>query len=228
LKDINLPPYKVEGQRKQLYETPFFDMDNRFYSLTKEDVTNSIMNELLRVSQGKNGFKLAKALEDQYEKEGHRILNHGAFISKCYTQTTNARIQGGAATLTKAAMVAIRRHPRIWELGGKLRIPVHDEIVCEGPIEHREELAQLISETMCKAATDTGLSVAFKCDMYQVHNWAIDLIKARMEKEYKDLLKDGDDEAAALATLYSKYTELTLKTCEELAKGTHDVIHGGM
>jgi DNA polymerase-1 len=48
----------------------------------------------------------------------------------------NTPIQGGAADVVIAAMVRLHRDDKLRELGFKLLLQVHDEVILEGPEEH--------------------------------------------------------------------------------------------
>ena len=45
-------------------------------------------------------------------------------------------IQGSAAEMTKMAMLKISNNDEWKKLGGRLLVPVHDELICEFPIEN--------------------------------------------------------------------------------------------
>ena len=45
----------------------------------------------------------------------------------------NNTIQGGAADIVIAAMVKLHRDPILKELGYKLILQIHDEVILEGP-----------------------------------------------------------------------------------------------
>lgn len=56
----------------------------------------------------------------------------------------NTPIQGGASDIVMMAMLKVSRNERLQELGWKMILQVHDEIIMEGPLESREEALELI------------------------------------------------------------------------------------
>lgn len=66
----------------------------------------------------------------------------------------NTPIQGGAADIAMLAMIQIHRCPRLRELGFKLLMQIHDEVILEGPEEHRDEALALVKLHMEKPFND--------------------------------------------------------------------------
>lgn len=83
--------------------------------------------------------------------------------------TSNSRIQGGAADLTKLAILALE-HSKDWqEIGGRLVNCIHDELLAEVPIDMWEEGGKILSEAMCKAADFMPFGI--KCDVETTLRW---------------------------------------------------------
>lgn len=85
-------------------------------------------------------------------------------------QVVNARIQGSAADLTKLAMIKLYNDSRLRELGFRLLIPVHDEVIVECPEENMKECAELLAKTMSAAAEEI-LQMPIKCDVEITRAW---------------------------------------------------------
>ena len=83
--------------------------------------------------------------------------------------TGNSIIQGSAADLTKMAILELENNEEWKRLGGILLIPVHDELICEVPIQHYEEAGKLLSKCMCDAAD--FLPFPSKCDVTTTFRW---------------------------------------------------------
>ena len=56
----------------------------------------------------------------------------------------NTPIQGSAADIAAAAMLAINRNARLTELGWRLLLQIHDEVILEGPEEHAREAQEIV------------------------------------------------------------------------------------
>ena len=101
--------------------------------------------------------------------DGILIKDNGGYIAEATRQCTNARVQGSAADLTKLAMLEVANDERLKELGFKLLLPVHDELIGECPEENAKEVAERFSYLMVAAAKD--LCVPSKCDVEISHAW---------------------------------------------------------
>ena len=86
------------------------------------------------------------------------------------TKVVNARIQGSAADLTKAAMISLHNNERLKELGFRMLIPVHDEIIAECPEANLKECAELLAQTMSDAAAQI-LDMPINCDVACSYQW---------------------------------------------------------
>jgi DNA polymerase-1 len=60
----------------------------------------------------------------------------------------NAPVQGSAADIFKLAMIDVERALREAELGSRMVLTVHDELVFEVPVDEREPTESLVRATM--------------------------------------------------------------------------------
>ena len=72
--------------------------------------------------------------------------------------------------MTKKAMLLVGNDKRLKELGFRLLIPVHDELIAECPIENAVECKQLFAQLMSDAAKDR-LEVPISCDVACSYQW---------------------------------------------------------
>ncbi|VFQ68579.1 unnamed protein product [Cuscuta campestris] len=84
----------------------------------------------------------------------------------------NTPVQGSAADVAMCAMLEISKNQRLKELGWKLLLQIHDEVILEGPAESAEEAKGIVVECMSKPFDGknilrVGLSVDAKC----AQNW---------------------------------------------------------
>ena len=80
----------------------------------------------------------------------------------------NTPIQGSAADLIKIAMIRLQEAIEAKHLQARILLQVHDELVCETPLEEEEILKELIRTTMEEAIT---LTVPIKVEVYSGDNW---------------------------------------------------------
>ena len=115
-------------------------------------------------------FKDKQKIKQQADKEGIRIIDNGGKIADSTRQCVNSRIQGSAADLTKLAMIKLNENKRLKELGFRLLIPVHDEVIAECPEENIKECSELLAATM-SAAAEAILEMPIKCDVEISKEW---------------------------------------------------------
>lgn len=111
-----------------------------------------------------------RTIFEEAEKEGIRIQDNGAKIADAERQVVNARIQGSAADMSKLAMILVGNDVRLKELGFRLLIPVHDELIAECPIENAKEASERFAMLMGKAA-ESKLTVPISCDVEITKEW---------------------------------------------------------
>lgn len=113
-------------------------------------------------------FFKRRAIFEAANAEGLYIVDNTK--DKDTTKVVNARIQGSAADLTKAAMISLHNNERLKELGFRMLIPVHDEIIAECPEENLKECAELLAQTMSDAAANI-LDMPINCDVACSYQW---------------------------------------------------------
>jgi DNA polymerase I-like protein with 3'-5' exonuclease and polymerase domains len=115
-------------------------------------------------------FNEKRKIFEQANKEGIWIIDNGAKIADATRQCVNSRIQGSAADLTKLAMVYASRNERLKELGFRLLIQVHDELIGECPEENMKECSELLAQVMSESA-EKILEMPVKCDVDLMYQW---------------------------------------------------------
>lgn len=133
------------------------------------EIPQSTINKYLRKLQYCRFGEKRKVFEEA-NKEGIWIVDNGAKIADATRQCVNSRIQGSAADLTKLAMIDLGKNERLKQLGFRLLISVHDEVIAECPKENAKECSELLADVMSKAA-EKILGMPFKCDVELTAAW---------------------------------------------------------
>ena len=128
-------------------------------------------------------------------------------IAQAERQCFNARIQGGAASLTKLAMINIDRDPLLNELDAHLIITVHDEVLVECPAYYADQVEQRLPQIMIDTAKPY-INVPMKCDPYNVSRWYADEAAVALRDEFEKLEKAKVPADIALQQIYSLHSEL--------------------
>ena len=172
LPDMQLPYYEFKYKNGV---NPDFDPlsgDTSEYSdEVPEDIVEDLTNKLLHC----RGFKQREQFKEKIRNAGMTIKDNSSFIARAQRQTVNARVQGSAADLTKLAQIELFNNQELKDLGFRMLIPVHDEIIAECPIENAKRCAELMSYCMRHAGKD--LCVPLSCDVALFYNWYGEEIK---------------------------------------------------
>lgn len=167
LPNINLEPYVfmyTDAKKVENFD-PFFDTDMTQVEVDPQMVRlyTSKMNKARGQDERKSIIWQAK------EREGILIIDNTGKIAEAVRQCVNSRVQGSAADQTKIAMLLIGRNQRLRELGFRLLLPVHDELIGECPLENAKEASELFRNLMIEAAKE--LSIPSKCDVEITDRW---------------------------------------------------------
>lgn len=82
----------------------------------------------------------------------------------------NTPIQGGAADIVIASMIKIAHNKRLKQLGWKLLMQIHDELILEGPEESAKQAFELVKHDM-EHPFNKELEVALEVDAKIGNNW---------------------------------------------------------
>lgn len=94
---------------------------------------------------------------------------HRAHIERA---AINTPVQGSAADVAMCAMLQISRNERLKELGWRLLLQVHDEVILEGPTESAEEAKAIVVDCMSKPFDgENFLRVGLSVDAKGAQNW---------------------------------------------------------
>ena len=206
LPDLSLPKIEVSFNDNNEYKlkdfNPLIGSKGKFSNFSNELIQNYI--DLAEKAKSKTEMD---KLKERAAKDSISIKDNGGFISQAQRQAVNARIQGGAASMSKKAMTAIYSNQELKELGYRMLIVVHDEIIGECPIENQERVKEIVSKVMIEAAKPE-CTVPMKCDADSFSHWYEDVYFTNLKEEYENILKNNDKEKA-LEILYNNHEECT-------------------
>ena len=209
LPDLLLEPFEI----KSLSNTPSFNplLGTVGTGPSRDTETNQIKNAL---NKARNYTEIRK-LKEEAAKKGFDIKDNRGFISQAERQSVNARVQGGAATLTKRALIELFNNEELRDLGASLINTVHDEILIEAPAENSERCAELLCSIMKSSAKKYVSAPEMSVDAYIVDAWYEDEYAAAILAEYKNLQKTMSPEDA-LRNIIQNHTEQTADYLKEI------------
>lgn len=165
LPDILLKKYEISSSTELNEFNPFLGCKDRLDS----QVLKQYQDIEKKLSNAKFKKDVNKIQQDAL-KEGITIKDNSGFIAQAERQCVNARIQGGAATMTKIAMIRLFNDIELRKLGFKLLIGVHDELIGECPKMNADEVANRLTYLM-KTSIENITDVPFKCDADICDHW---------------------------------------------------------
>jgi len=156
------------GRKRRLpdFSLPMYEF---YYSKTNEPVSQEVASKYIKMINHCSGYK--KPVFQKINLDGVYVIDNTKKISQAERQCVNSRIQGSAADQTKIAMRLIVNNKRLNELGFRLLLQVHDELIGECPEESVEECSRLFSDCMVEAAKD--LPIKTVCDVEAMRSWSM-------------------------------------------------------
>lgn len=168
LPDMQLPEFEFKPLKG--YVNPDVDPFNKATLQNTSEIPQRVVDQLTEEFKGYKYFgQIAKRTKELAQEEHIRVINNRAKINDASRQTVNSVIQGSAADQTKLAILLLESSEDWKKIGGRLLVPVHDELICEVPIQYMEEGGRLLSKLMCDAAN--YLPFDSKCDVTTTYRW---------------------------------------------------------
>jgi DNA polymerase I-like protein with 3'-5' exonuclease and polymerase domains len=216
--DAQLPDFEVKPNES--YKNNH-DFNPLIGSIPHED--KALMQKIKHYEDALGKAKWKKDIDNitlQAQKDGLSVRNNKGFISRSLRQCLNARIQGSAASMTKAAMIAIHNDPELKALGFELLVSVHDEVFGQCPRENSEAAAKRLGDVMVLAA-NTKCKCKFKCDGYAISRWYEDEASGEIKNTYNKYLKQMSEEEA-LTKIKEDFSMVSEKYLKQMCLGTYE------
>lgn len=203
LPDIQLPKYEIFVDKEGNNSLEFNPILNTLGLIQK--TKNPKISKYEDLLKSANNVKDINRIKDNAKKDGVTINDNGGFISRAERQCVNARVQGGAATMSKRAMIKVYHDEELKNLGFRLMLAVHDELIGECPKENADAVADRLCDIM-KVAALPECQVPFKCDPTIESVWYETDYSDVVREDYQKLLKTMSEEEA-LNTIYTNRCE---------------------
>lgn len=220
LRDILLPAYTVQEYNKKTNESshinPIPFTKNVYVVQTINPLVEQYKNQLANA----RGYKDVNSIIKKAKSDGIDIVSNTGLIARATRQCVNSRIQGGAATMSKKAMILIYNDEEMRKLGFRLLIMVHDELIGECPTENVEKAKERLAYLM-EIAGKPVCDIPMKCDAVEFGSWYLDEYHNAIRDEYKKFAKTMG-EYEAVNELSKEYTELTLQEIKDIISVDND------
>lgn len=202
LKDVMLPRYVVESSVSARNFNPLFGSSG-----INPNANNKLVVKYEEMLKKTKSRKEVDQIRSMATKDGITIKDNGGFIARAERQCANARIQGGAATMSKKAMILVHNDEVLNSIGFRLLIAVHDELIGECPIEYAEIAKERLS-TLMKQSAFPECKMPMKCDADTFVHWYEDVVTAKVKDEYDKLIQSGSSREEAIKKVEADREEL--------------------
>lgn len=201
LPDIQLPKYTIKDNNSNSSFNPLL------YSSGK-NMRSNLVEQYEKKLDGIRTRQEYNAIKKQAQDEGITIVDNGGFISQAQRQCVNARVQGGAASMSKLAMRKVYDDAELRKLGFKILLQVHDELIGECPEQNAELVESRLTDVM-KHCAEPVVTVPFKCDGTITGCWYEDDFGNMIKNEYDSYIDSGATEQEAFKKICEDYSECT-------------------
>lgn len=183
LPDIQLPKYTItdRNSRSSSDINPLL-FCNGIVKRTENPLISKYKAEL----ENARGRQQVRKIKEEAAKNNIDIRDNRMFISQAERQATNSRIQGSAATMSKLAMIQVYNNKELHDLGFRILLQVHDELIGECPVENADKVAEVLSFVMKHCAEPT-VTIPFKCDTDVTKRWYESDYFDKLHLEYNNL-----------------------------------------
>ena len=176
LPNMQLEPYEFDFSNFVVDNFDPLAFDNLTTIGAREDEENKAIMKYTKLLDNAYGRVAKEQVKAKAREEGIIIKDNCGFIANAERQCVNSRIQGSASDMTKKAMILVGNDEKLKELGFRLLIPVHDELIAECPLKNAVECEKRFANLMSIAAKDK-LEVPISCDVTVTREWYGDEIE---------------------------------------------------
>lgn len=209
LNDILLPKYEINDENLSSTFNPIL-----FTSGIKHDARDSQCKNLIESLNNAKYKRDVDSIKQNALKSGFKVKDNTGFIAQAERQCANARIQGGAATMSKKAMISVYKDEELRKLGFRLLLAVHDELIGECPIENAEQVKERVSLLMRTAALPE-CDMVMKCDAEEFKSWYLDEIQAELRKMHKSNIEKGMSTDESIDNIFNVHSEFKKEDIKE-------------
>lgn len=166
--DMQLKPYEFKAGRG--YVNPDIDPLDPSTLQNKSEIPERIVKALEKeFARYKYKGQIYKRIKQLDEEEHIKVISNQKKITEASRKCVNSIIQGSAAELTKIAMLKVFNDKEWNELGGRVLLPVHDELIAEIPIRNADRGGEILSRLMSEAGN--FLPFKINCDVTTTLRW---------------------------------------------------------
>lgn len=168
IRDMQLKPYEFKAGRG--YVNPDIDPLDPNTLKNKNEIPERVVKQLEKeFAKYKYKGQIYKRIKELEEIDHIRVVSNTKKITDATRQCVNSVIQGSAAELTKIAQLKVANNQEWHELGARILLPVHDELIAEVPIRNAKRAGELLGQLMSDAGSFLPFTIS--CDVTTTLRW---------------------------------------------------------
>ena len=204
LTDYFLNPYEAAYKNEEELIAKTF---NPILGCENRPLMDNVLASWIAQAKATRNNKEFEQLAKEANEKGIILTANSGKIAQSERQCLNSRIQGGAGSLTKLAMIQIHNSEELKERDAHLVMTIHDEVMLECPDLYAEEVSEILPRIMIDAAAPY-ISVKMKCDPAVESRWYCSEYAVAVQSEFKKLTDKGIDREEAFKKVYANHPEL--------------------
>lgn len=212
LPDIQLPKYNIVEKNKSKDAVDVNPLLGSKGILTRTE--NPLIAQYKKRLEECYSWQQVKKVKEEALTNGIEIHDNSAFIAYAERQCVNSRVQGGAATMSKLAMRKVYDSQELRDLGFRMLLQVHDELIGECPRENADKVAKLLSDIMRHSA-EPVVTIPFKCDTEISNRWYADDYGNNLKADFNKLIDKGVLKNDAYNQIVKEHSECTEAQIQE-------------
>lgn len=165
--DMQLPPFEFKAGKG--YVNPDIDPLDPTTLQNKNEIPERIVKQLEKEFAGYKYYGHIVKATKRLDAEHIQVINNSRKITDASRKCVNSRVQGSAADLTKIAMLKIFNNKEWNELGARVLLPVHDELIAEVPIRNAQRAGKILGSLMSEAGNFLPFTIS--CDVETTYKW---------------------------------------------------------
>jgi len=165
--DMQLKPFEFKAGKG--YVNPDVDPLDPSTLQNKNEIPERIVRQLEKEFANYKYYGMIVKATKRLDGEHIRVINNSRKITDASRKCVNSQVQGSAADLTKIALLKIFNNKEWCELGARILLPVHDELIAEVPIRNAKRAGELLGSLMSEAGS--FLPFTINCDVETSYRW---------------------------------------------------------
>lgn len=165
--DMQLKPFEFKAGKG--YVNPDVDPLDPTTLQNKNEIPERIVKQLEREFANYKYYGHIVKATKRLDAEHIKVINNSRKITDASRKCLNSRIQGSAAELTKIALLKIFNNKEWEQIGARVLVPVHDELIAEVPIRNAQRASELLGQLMSEAGNFLPFTIS--CDVETSYKW---------------------------------------------------------